>query len=55
MKRKPTYPYMIWIHDEGEWPIPGKHPNKKSARLRYLKWAKLKRVPNGSFIERGYE
>jgi dipeptidyl aminopeptidase/acylaminoacyl peptidase len=42
--------YIIYIPEEGHWPIKGRHANEKAARKAYLKWAKRKRLPKGSNI-----
>lgn len=48
--------WSIYIPEEGHWPIKGKHKDEESARAAYLKWARRKRLPAGSFIiDQAYE
>lgn len=42
--------WVIYIPEEGHWPIPGDHATETEARKAYLKWAKRKRLPAGSHI-----
>lgn len=44
--------FQIYIPEEGHWPIPGNPKTKEEARKSYLKWAKRKRLPSGSFIDK---
>lgn len=42
--------WFIYIPEEGHWPIKYNGNDPKKARKAYLKWAKRKRLPPGSFI-----
>ena len=42
--------WLIYIPDEGHWPINYNGTDKAEARRVYLKWADRKRLPAGSFI-----
>ncbi len=45
--------WLIYIPDEGHWPIDYAGEDEAGARRAYLKWAQRKRLPAGSFICRG--
>lgn len=45
--------WLIYIPEEGHWPIKGKHKTEGAARAAYLKWAKRKRIPAGAYIMEG--
>lgn len=42
--------YSIYIPEEGDWKIKGKHSNCEEAKQAYLKWAGRKTLPKGSHI-----
>ena len=42
--------WLIYIPEEGHWPIKGLHKTEEQARKAYLKWARRKRIPAGAFI-----
>jgi hypothetical protein len=45
--------WLIYIPEEGHWPIKGKHRTRDEATKAYLKWAKRKRLPKGSIVMEG--
>lgn len=52
IRAEKLYKYMIYIPEEGHWPIRGLHANKTEARTAYLAWAERKRIPAGAFISK---
>jgi hypothetical protein len=47
--------WLIYIPEEGDWPILGCHASEAEARQAYLQWANRKRLPAGSYIHQKSE
>lgn len=42
--------WLIYIPNEGHWPVDYDGDDEAGARKAYLAWAKRKRLPAGSFL-----